>query len=608
MKSYIPQQNKKYLQTNRSNVLGSLWSTIGLDFQTNLGVIRLSHKLVTNITSDDDNNLGRPAAFAYFNQKYWAICGTTIFHNSNELLTNSFTIDTSTGAQTSYDPDKSDLALFNNRLWASYPTKLYSSNGSAWTNRTGGANLSGSTQKLVYFKFFDRLYFIDSFNVIGSIDSADAIRVTGDYSIDLGNSIGVIQTIVATSDKIWISAMRNTGVSTTEASYGSVFEWDGISAQADNEYTLTTAGLVSMVVYNNIPYGIDTEGRILKYTGTAFEEIARLPVNVILPPGSTFNLNTGRFVHVNGLVATKNNTLLVSIYNDLISPDEPVIENMPSGIWELDLDTKNFTHRYVFTLKSLSSSTITDFGQNRVSEIGAIAINTYSGTASAGRSTILAGCRYYSDATTQKYGLFIDSPTLPTTDLEGQKKGYFVTTFIESQEAEENWQRIWTKYRRFLGSSDKIVFKYRNTEIIPIEATITWVNTTSFTTTTDITAYGPTASGFDGYIGGEVEIMQGTGGNSCAHITGIINNAGTYTVTIDETIIGVTTGTAKARFQKWIKIGEVSSVYGLIKSWGQLAITNSQDVRIEIKCCMSFTGNGEFHQIVVTSNPNIKIT
>lgn len=612
MKSYLPQQNKKYLQTNRSNIEGNLWSTTGLDFQSNIGAVRLSQKLVTNTTSSDDADLGRPGAFAYYGQKWWAICGTRIFVSTSftDQITSPFTEDTSAAAQTSYDPNTSDLALFNDLLWASYPSKLYSGTGSAWTNRTSTATLDGQTQKLLYFKFFDRLYFVNTYQKIGSINTSNVVAVSGDYSINLGNSIGVIQTMVATGDKIWISAMRNNGVSTTEGSYGSVFEWDGISAQATNEYILTTAGLVTMVVYQNIVYGMDTEGRILKFVGYGFEEVSRLPINVILLLGATYNDSGARFIHMNGLIATKNNTLLFAIQSNMFSPDLSIVENIPSGVWEVDLATGSCTHKYLFTLKGLASSTITDFGQIRVSEIGALAASTFNAIPlSAGRSTLLVGARYFTDATTEKYAIFIDSPTLPTTDNEGQKKGSFVTTYFDNTEsAEEQWQRIWSKYRKYLDSSDKIVFKYRTSEIVPTEATITWVTTTSFTTTTDITAYGPTATGFDGYVGGEVEILNGTGGNSCSHITNIVNNAGTYTVTLDETITGVTNGTAKARFQKWIKIGEVSSVYGLLHAWQQLAIRNANEARIQVKCCMTFTGNGEFYQAVITSEPNVKIT
>jgi hypothetical protein len=87
----------------------------------------------------------------------------------------------------------------------------------------------------------------------------------------------------------------------------------------------------------------------------------------------------------------------------------------------------------------------------------------------------------------------------------------------------------------------------------------------------------------------------------------VVNNSGTYTVTVDETYTGASSQTAKARFQKWVKIGKVDSARGLIKAWQQLPINNSNENRIQIKCCMSFTGNGEFYGMIINSNTNVKI-
>ncbi len=221
----------------------------------------------------------------------------------------------------------------------------------------------------------------------------------------------------------------------------------------------------------------------------------------------------------------------------------------------------------------------------------------------SGTVTLFVGATYITDATTTTNAIFIDN-----TDDTVQKKGYFVTIFSFSSEIEEKWSRIWTKYRKFLDANDKMVFKYRTTEVAPLEATITWVDTTHFTTPTDVTAYAPTAAGFDGTTGGEVEVVQGTGSGGCSHITSVTGpSGGNYTVTVDEVYTGAT-GTAKARFQKWIKAGSISAVVGAVKQWEQLAINNVNDTRIEVKCCMTWTGQGEFYKMIVESSLNIKIT
>lgn len=703
MKYFFPPKNQNYtfLQTNRSDDLGSIWSSFNLDFQSNLGVIRLSPKLVTNTTSSDDADLGCPSAFDYFDDIWYAICDTKIFSNGSSSIVPNFTEDTSkyavgdsttqfditnpggatfrytddgtgTGAGintstfpigalvtiqaqnfnannngnytvtgsgsnyfeisngfgvvesnktigtgyisvyggsigTNYETESSDLATFNSRLWATTVNKLYSKVSGSGTGRwTLRDSLGSGVHKLCYFKKFNRLYYIDTETTISSIDSSDNLaNSTGDYYINLTTSIGIATTIVPSSQFIWIGTLKVDNSSIGHDTVGSILQWDGISAQVTNKFDITAAGVLSIVVHEDIPYAIDSEGRILKYVGYGFKEIARLPILRTLLINATSSAGgDGRFVHFNGMIATKNNTLQIAINNLNGDHDETINENNPSGIWELDLNTNNFTHRYSFTLKSNSSSTITDYGQNKIKQIGAIKSNPLSTTADTGRGTLLAGCSYYTDASTTKSAIFIDSPVNADTNTEGQKRGYYVTTWFNTSEVQDKFERLWDIHKRFLTASDKIVYKYRLTEEDPIYASITWTSTTTFTTTTDVSAYAPTATGFNGTTGGEVEVLQGTGSGSCTHISSIVNNAGTYTVTLDTEVTGVT-GTAKARFQKWIKLNP--EVTGLVKSYEQMAILAS-NTQIQIKCCMEFTGDMEFHRLAIFSNEDIKIS
>lgn len=702
MKNYFPPIDKSYtyLQTNRSDDLGSLWSSFNLDFQSNLGTMRLAQKLVTNTTSADDADLGRPSAFEFCFGLWWAVCGNGVFKTADNLVTSAFTQDSSsftigasstqfdvtnpagttyrytydgtgtdpgitaltfvvgqtvvitgtnlaagnrgtftiTGSganffevtnaagvaevdktigsgsiaisggsfSTAFDPESSDLAVFNDILWVSTTYGLYSkaSSSSVWTLRhifeTGN-----TSHKLVYFKKFNRLYFRDTASTVPSISTSNVVATSGDYFINLGSSIGRISTLSATTDFIWIGTRINVIVGSGNLVYGSIFQWDGFSAQASIEYTLNAAGCMALLNYESTMYAVDSEGRILAQTGYSFKEIARLPVDRVLLTDATETTTTnGRFTHYNGFVATKNNTLLLLINNLFEDNGSTVSENCQSGIWELDLNTYNFTHKYSFTLKPLASSTVTDFGQNRILGAGALKMNTLSSNSALGRSTLICGASYYTSASATASAIFVDSPAKPDTDKEGQKRGYFVTTWFNSDEIQDKWTRLWTTFRRFLNSTDKIVFKYRLNEEDPTYATITWTSTTTFTTTTNVSAYSPTATGFNGTTGGEVEIVQGTGSGSCTHISGISEAGGTYTVTLDTAVTGVT-GTAKARFQKWIKL--FPEITGQVLSYGNTAIGGS-NTRIQIKGVMEFTGDDEFHKLAIWSNEDIKIS
>jgi len=160
----------------------------------------------------------------------------------------------------------------------------------------------------------------------------------------------------------------------------------------------------------------------------------------------------------------------------------------------------------------------------------------------------------------------------------------------------------WLSYRKFHVASANFTLKYRVTEEAPVEGTITWVNTTSFTvlnSAVDVSQYWTSG------VGGEVEIVRGTGGGSCVHITNAVNVAGTWTVTIDEVVTGVTNGTAIGRFQKWIKVFPAESLASP-KNWAQFAIGTDSTPRIQVKGCFTLTGKGEFYKAILTSNEDIK--
>jgi len=218
---------------------------------------------------------------------------------------------------------------------------------------------------------------------------------------------------------------------------------------------------------------------------------------------------------------------------------------------------------------------------------------------------LLAGARVFTDASSTLNGIFIDSPAQPATNTEGQKRSYFVTTWFESEEIQDKWTRLWSTFRRFLSADDRIEYKYRINEEDPINATITWTSTTTFTTTTDVSAYGPTAEGFNGTTGGEVEVMQGTGSGSCTHISSISEAGGTYTVTLDTAVPNVS-GTAIARFQKWIKLFPAAPA-GQVNSYQQYNM-DASNTRIQIKGCLQFVTDDEFHKMVLASKEDIKIT
>jgi hypothetical protein len=172
-----------------------------------------------------------------------------------------------------------------------------------------------------------------------------------------------------------------------------------------------------------------------------------------------------------------------------------------------------------------------------------------------------------------------DDGFMGTTSNFVEARGYFITPRVFSNEITDNFNLLTLKYSRLNNELDKIIIKYRTVEdfldkdkiINSPQWGITWTSTTTFTTTQTKWA--------DAVVGDEIEVLKGAAGGLLAHITQIVNNSGTYTVTIDET------------FEQYIT-GDVS--YAIFRNWTKFAVIDS-------------TGNGYLSQEIGANGKFIQV-
>lgn len=603
MKIEFPNNEKVYLQNNRSNVFpkGNLWSTFGMDFQSNLGVARVAPRMRINVqTNVDLANLGCPVSFKYFGGAFRAVAGARVF-NGGATPNAAFTQDATASTPTTCSADTSDSEVFDGSYYVTTQTALVA-NGTggtfgAWRNVDTGLT-TGLPHITRYFPKFNRLYYTNGTSV-RSIDTNDLVASSGDYFISLpfGN---LITSMAVGSTWIWIGT-QSRDVSDMNAC---IYQWDGISAQADNVYTLDakTAMAIGINETTDTPVVMDGNGVFSEYNGQGFEEIGRLPYGYGTLPINDSLVND-KYIHPNGLVYTENNTFLALINNLNFNNSNTINENLPSGLWEWSKET-NFVHKNPLTYNRADSSSVRDWGQNRVARVGGLMDANIPSDASGRNGTLLAGATIYTDASTTTNAIYIDD-----SNNTIQKRGYMVTDWWEADEVADKWERLWISYRKFLHAEDNIMPKYRTTEEAPVEAAITWLNSSQFTVLNSavvVSDYWTSAMG----TGGEVEVTRGDGGGAPAHITNAVNNAGTWTVTLDEAINNSGgTNTATARFQKWVKIfpsplTPVSSP----NNWAQFGIDQVSAPRVQMKICFTFVGNDEFYKSYIISNEDIKAT
>ena len=583
-------QTKTWIQPNNSDIFGTIAISQGIDVQENYGRMRLGRRLIVNSKSSDAglSALYNPVAFVSYNNAIYTLGGSSgtgsIFKSGNTELGNNFVVDTSGTEPTDIDSIYSDMVLGSNgNLYATSGSKLYECYNGSWRATTNTLTPLYPHMLAVYAS---RLYVSNRGNEIYSCSIAtdtmgNPLQTTGSYSLTLSidTDTTIITFIRASASQIWIGTVN------TKGGKGYIYAWDGQSTLVSQSYRLESSGALSCVIKDEIPYVVDTNGDLFAFNGGTFQKLTGF--NRKNGKARLLNATRGdntRFIHPNGMsvVNGRVNILINNLNGDSAGTVE---ESIPSGVWEYTQEN-GLIHKHGFTLAK-DGDTITDYCQSRVLRVGALTeiITRSQDVDSNTNGTFLAGGAIYTDATSSVAVISYED-----TNDTLQKTGIYVTPMIEASGAKDTFQKIFAKYKRLLNSTDKFVIKSRTVDVAPTEATITFVNTTSFTTTTDISAYA---------IGDEVEFIQGVGAGRTAHITNI-TGSGTYTVTVDETITGATTQTAKARFGKWNKVGEVS---GQVEQLTELSIpaNDQSNVMIQFKLWFLFTGKNELYSIDIIS-------
>lgn len=598
-------QTKTFVQSNTSDVLGTMQNSFNIDLQENVGKMRLSKRMIPQ--TDDSlitSSMYCPVAFAYF--KF----GSTEYIHSlvgNETSTgkvchqiglqNNASEDTSSNAPTTIYGG-SDMLTSGGRLYVTAIDKIHEHDGSSWL--LGIQPLSSSSnQTHMMTAFNSRLYVTDNSSLIKSCSISGAmggIVSSGQYTLQLGDSSSTsITWLRASASRIWIGTVNSGG------GKGYIYSWDGTSQIPTSSYRLESSGTLACVIKDDVPYVVDANGDLLVFNGGAFTKLTgfyrKNRKTKLKNPVSSRN---NRFIHPNGIsvIDGRINMLINNLNNDLAGTIE---ETIHSGIYEYTPEN-GLVHKHALTISpDYPSSTITDYGQIRVKQVGALSeITIPDSPTSTTNGSFLAGARVYTDATTELGLIFYDD----TNDTQ-QKYGHFITPQIESSQLTDTWQKIYLKHKKLINSSDRIYIKSRTEEDAGVEGTITWTSTTTFTVLNSAVVV---SDYWTAGTGGEVEITQGIGGGKTAHITNAVNASGTWTVTVDETFTGAT-GTSKARFMKWNKLKTINNEENISNQVQQFAefpigLSDQNDTFIQFKICFLFTGKNEMHSLNIISKTN----
>jgi len=274
-------------QLNNTDVLGSIYASFNLDLTENDGKVRVGKRMVANTTSDDTAEItSYPCGFTAYGTCKFAIAGAGgtgyAFKNSNASgeypsLTNFSKI---TGSYTPTDVDSlySDMIISNGALYVTGKgTQVYKTTdttGVTWTNATTLASAGHTTTPHMLTAYAARTYMTDLNSQIVSWDASDVLASSGANTLQLSNSdANVITFIRSSSNRIWIGTVN------TQGGKGYIYEWDGTATQTQKSYRLETAGVLSCVIKDDVPYVMDVYGQLLYWNGGTFVKTCRTQSN-----------------------------------------------------------------------------------------------------------------------------------------------------------------------------------------------------------------------------------------------------------------------------------------------------------------------------------------
>lgn len=558
-------------QVNQHDTNGELWASKHIDLRN--GKVRVSRKLKRVLKEADDLPFGTftgrvKALLVFTNQDldpsvkhYYAI---TKNHGYRCSLSSDPRILANWGQASSSMSgsfnDETDATVFDGRIIISRSTDIAEFNGLSgydddwWTTDVAGVALTANKpHTLLTHRGGEETLVVTDGNLVRYYTVT-----TGHATIPLAKSL-VANTLASGIDKVWVG----TYAESSENAY--VYEFAVNNDQATNAYPIDAKAVLSMDVLNNTPYILTSTGRIQYFNGVGFVDVPNGQLPFFNQSKGLSGITEQMFNYTSPPVAPKGmridgRSILINIAAIGADNLTPVDDRSNSGIWEYNMDTASFHHRYSF------SDATTDYGHTEVEESGPLLV------LNSDTVTVMAG------AGTGVDGLYMDS--------EEPKQGYFITPEYYGDALLYLWRKT-TSIAQLNGGS--VAVKYRLTKEDPTYIpTCNWINATSFTTTTALTS---------DQIGYEMEIIDGYGAGKLATVLDIDGGA-TKTVVID-TAIGATSQTSEARLQNWTPLAEPHTE-GQVRSFG-IGDGGESNPKIQFKVIL--TGDVELYDLVTSADP-----
>lgn len=541
-KTIFPQtQNKNWIQQNEGDLYPVLFSTRNINMEKR-GYIGLSRRMSYIKKDGGISGLVHSIVQKQPSTNYKAICSGGTMYNINYPLT-TITADANAVNVTV----NSYQIIYNDLFWYSGGGTLlvyYRTYGSDGAYSTLNLSLTTSVPHPMAIFTNKNLLCVGDLNTVKTINSSNGVNLT---ALTLPKEYNVIG-LQYLNNKMYINTVNTVGGKAV------LFEWDGANATSANGYEVGARVILSSCVYQESIVLITSRGEGLRFGGGGFTQIFKLPF--FQDKDYTWGYDTSLGFNFQSLplsTVVEDEYLYINLQNSLIKNNAlDILPEFANGIYQYH---KDFGLVHKFSPSQSTSASITDYGQlysDTAPSIISLISDTYPSS-----PTLANGSRFITGATLINSSL-TDNVYLQSI-TSGEARGDFVTSKIYTGDITDVNQKLFVKFRNLIDSTDKIVVKYRTIErsYLPIKLmpdstnAVTWTSTTTFTSTNANMAYAQ--------VGDEVSVLTGNGAGCLAHISSIVLATGTYTVTLDEAITGVSNGNRSGVvINNWTKLGVIS--------------------------------------------------
>lgn len=562
----IPTESKKFIIDNASMSRGNIYSAFNIMFDADKGRIKLNPPLLVLKSSDDNADFVSPTGIVVAEKNGGGGADAYILTTKSSGFGGMWsTTDwgklAGANAPAVARDTSSDICLWGSLLCCSTASGFHyvPANASAgdWTLIDTNADWKGHFI-LVPFVETGRLYMFFT-NKIVSIDSSYTMATSGSFTqVGLAN----ITCGRASSKRIWYATQSSNG-------YGDckIYEWDGVSANPLNIFTIPVSKIHTIVILNDVPIAIDQRGRFWFYDGYNFK--LKDGINI---PSREDDFGTQTItIHRNGSIADKGKVyVLVGSNNNHINTTERAL----SGIWCYDPEIGLYHYS----------------SPDNISQI----YTPYALSKGSTDNVFVAGYLSRKADTTAIYRV---SATELSSGVGGTiRMGFITTQFLESSNLTDIFNSIGVRYRKMIYSAAQIEVKYRTWKNIECNATITWTSANTFTVSV------ASLDGTSTYctpvaIGDEVMVQDGANTGLIAQIINRVDAGATATITIDRNA-SVTSGTGYAMFSNYTLLKTITNNGSIFTNIG----LNISDTMIQVKLVMSWKGYYDEIQEILASN------